>query len=256
VNDAYPNGNQMTVIWHVDDLLVSCEDTFELTKLQCTININRGVKHHYLGMDLEFYEDRSLEVGMLDYVKDVINDFPEDVGRKSYKTPAASHLFQVQEDNDKRVLLEEQVVKFHHTVVQMLFLSARAQRDIQTAVAFLTTRVREPDEDDWGKLRMVIWYLNGTRRLNLKLTVDHSAVIKWWIDGSSHNFHPDCRGHTGTMMSIGKGAVASYSMKHKLNMKCSTELEIVSVDQVMPNVCWTHNFLEAQGYSINYSEMF
>jgi len=50
--------------------------------------------------------------------------------------------------------------------------------------------------------------------------------------------------------------VASYSRKHKLNTKSSTESEIVSVDQVMPEVCWTYNFLEAQGYSIDYSEIF
>jgi len=58
------------------------------------------------------------------------------------------------------------------------------------------------------------------------------------------------------MMSLGKGAVASYSRKHKLNTKSSTEPEIIGVDQVMPEVCWTYNFLEAQGYSIDYSEIF
>jgi len=35
VNKAYPDGHQMTVIWHVDNFLVSYKDTFELTKLQC-----------------------------------------------------------------------------------------------------------------------------------------------------------------------------------------------------------------------------
>jgi len=110
IDKAYPEGgHQMTVIWHVDDLLESCKDTFELTKLQCYLcsiygpglTINRGAKHHYLGMGLKFCKGRSLEVGMLDYVKDVINDFPEDVGIASYKTPAAGHLFQVREENDK-----------------------------------------------------------------------------------------------------------------------------------------------------------
>jgi len=101
-------------------------------------------------------------------------------------------------------------------------LGARARRDIQTAVAFLATRMKQPAKDDWGKLRRVIWYLNGTRRLRLKLTIDNLAVIKWYIDGS-HNVHPDCRGHTGAMMSLYKGAVSSYSRKHKLNTKSSTE---------------------------------
>jgi len=127
---------------------VSCKDTFELTKLQCYLGdiygpgltINRGREHHYLGMDLKFCKDRSLEVGMLDYVKDVINDFHKDVGMKSSKTPATGHLFQVRGDIDKKVLPEEQAVKFHHTVAQLLFLSTRARMEIQTAVAFLTTR--------------------------------------------------------------------------------------------------------------------
>ena len=105
----------------------------------------------------------------------------------------AGALFQIREEIDKKVLPKEQAVQFHHTVAQLLFLSARARRDIQTAVAFLTTRVKQPDEDDWGKLRRVIWYLNGTRRLTLKLTIDDLATIKWWIDGSN-NVHPDCRG--------------------------------------------------------------
>ena len=39
---------------------------------------------------------------------------------------------------------------FHHSVAQLLFLACRARRDIQVAVAFLTTRVKKPDEDDWG----------------------------------------------------------------------------------------------------------
>jgi hypothetical protein len=36
-------------------------------------------------------------------------------------------------------------------------------RDIQrTAVAFLTTRVKNPEEDDWGKLKRLLKYLTGT----------------------------------------------------------------------------------------------
>jgi len=41
-------------------------------------------------MDLKFCKDGSLEVDMLGYVNDVINDFPEDIGRRSYKTPVAA----------------------------------------------------------------------------------------------------------------------------------------------------------------------
>ena len=48
-----------------------------------------------------------------------------------------------------------------------MFLSSRARKDTQTAVSFVTTRVKKTDEDDWGKLKRALKYLNGTRRLEL-----------------------------------------------------------------------------------------
>jgi hypothetical protein len=56
----------------------------------------------------------------------------------------------VREDGTK--LNEEQTDEFHHTVYQ-LFAANQARRDIQTAVSFLATRVKNPDEDNWGKLK-------------------------------------------------------------------------------------------------------
>jgi hypothetical protein len=67
----------------------------------------------------------------------------------------------------------------------------RARHDIQMAVVFLTTRVKSPDKDDWGILKCVLKYLNGTRYLKLKLSVDNLWLLKWYVDGS-HNVHWDC----------------------------------------------------------------
>ena len=62
-------GRQMTVIWYVDDILVLCEDVFELTKLQYYLGriygpgltIKCGNKHNYLRMNITFCEDRALK---------------------------------------------------------------------------------------------------------------------------------------------------------------------------------------------------
>ncbi len=125
----------------------------------------------------------------------------------------------------------------------------RVRQDIQTTVAFLTTRVKSPTEDDWGKLKRVLKYLNGTRLLHLKLSVDSLSSIKWYIDGS-HQIHDDCRGHTGSIMTLGHGAISSTSRKQKLNTKSSTETELVAVHDKLGDVLWMRYFLESQGYSI------
>ena len=43
-----------------------------------------------------------------------------------------------------------------------MFLCKRARPDIETLVSFLTTRVTQPEKDDWGKLRHGLMYLKGT----------------------------------------------------------------------------------------------
>eukprot|EP00804_Cyclotella_cryptica_P011282 CCRYP_007763-RA/>CCRYP_007763-RA protein AED:0.47 eAED:0.47 QI:0/-1/0/1/-1/0/1/0/69 len=36
-NKTLPSGKVITVLWHVDDLKISCRDKFELTKLICLL---------------------------------------------------------------------------------------------------------------------------------------------------------------------------------------------------------------------------
>ena len=88
-------------------------------------------------------------------------------------------------------------------------------------MAFLTTRVKAPNKDNWGKLKRVLKYLNDTKFLKLTLSVENLGMLKWYVDGS-HNVHWDCKGHGGAVVKLGKGATTSYSRKVKLNMRSST----------------------------------
>jgi hypothetical protein len=52
-------GDQQTVMWHMDDLMVSCLNAFENTRLihflakiyGNNMSVTRGKKHTYMGMD-------------------------------------------------------------------------------------------------------------------------------------------------------------------------------------------------------------
>ena len=114
-------------------------------------------------------------------------------------------------------------------------------------MAFLTTRVKSPDEDDLKKLQRAIRYLRDTSTLVLTLESDGSQTIHWWVD-AAFAVHHDMKSHTGGMLSLGKGAIYSTSQKQKLNTKSSTESELVGVDDLMPQILWTRLFLIAQGF--------
>ena len=95
---------------------------------------------------------------MEEYLRGVLDDFPKEI-KETPETPAASNLFTVREDSEQELLDETRAQAFHHTVAQLLFTVIRCREDAKTAIAFLTTRVRKPDEDDWKKLRILLGYL-------------------------------------------------------------------------------------------------
>ncbi len=206
----------------------------------------RGKVHDYLGMTLDFSKEAKVMINMGDYVESVIEDAPADMNGVSV-TPAANHLFEV---NKKPILLDEKTSDcFHSMTSKLLFLAKQERPDIQVAVAFLTTRVKSPDEDDYKKLARVIRYLRMTKGLTLTLEADKTHIIKWWVD-ASFAVHRDMRSHTGGTMTMGRGSAYSTSTRQKLNKKISSEAELVGVDDVMPMIIWTRYFLEAQGYEV------
>ena len=75
-------------------------------------------------------------------------------------------------------------------------------------------------------------YLKVTPEDFLTLSMDDTKLIKWWVDGS-YGVHDNMRSHTGVIMSMGKGVMYYTSHKQELNIKISTEMELVATDDVM-----------------------
>ncbi len=141
---------------------------------------------------------------------------------------------------------------------QLLFLSYQAQQYIQTTVAFLTSRVKKPDEDDWGKLSRVLRYLKGTKYMKLTIMVNDLSVVRWWANVSDKTHH-DWKGHSGMMISFGGGSSVSKSMNQRINTKSSTESKLVALDDSLPMILWClyfMYFIEAQVYTVEQSIVF
>ena len=249
------NGKQCTINWHVDDLMIShvepdvvigiLERLNEAYGTISPLTETRGNIHEYVGMVIDYSESGKVKFTMRDYLEDIIANLPESlISNKIAVTPAADHLLKVNEDSEKLNRVEADI--FHRHVAKLLFASKRARPDIQTAIAFLCTRVQCPDVDDWKKLVQVLAYIKETLFLPLVLGWDGTNNIYWYVD-ASFAVHQNMRSHTGGMMTFGKGAVMSISTKQKLNTKSSTEAELVGVDDTLPFNIWSYYFLQWQG---------
>jgi hypothetical protein len=193
------NGKQLTVCWHVDDLFTGHEDSAVISKFMAwlskqhdtankKLNVCHGPCHNYLGMMIDFSQQGSVTFDMIPYLAKIIKTFPEKITGMAL-SPATDHLYKVRPQEEARVLPKDLARAYHHTTAQLLFLLC-IHRDIQPTVAFLTTCVKHPDEDDWGKSKRVLRYLNGTRSLHHKLCAESISNIVWYID-ASYQTHTD-----------------------------------------------------------------
>ena len=266
-------GKQCTICFHVDDCKIShvSEEVVSgvikwlrrdyeklFTDGSGKMKVTRGKIHKYLGMTLDFESKRIVKVIMTEYVEEIVEAFDKAcqdlncgytavVSRKKYRTAAPEDLFKIDQAATK--LNQVEAKAFHNIVAKALYVTKRARPDISLAIAFLTTRVREPDVDDWKKLRHMVEYLRGTHDLPLVLGANDTGVLSWYVD-ASFAVHPDMKGHTGGAFTLGIGCPVIVSTKQKLNTRSSTESELVGVDDLMPQILWVRLFMKAQGFKV------
>jgi hypothetical protein len=78
----------MTICWHVDDLLIGHVDSSVVTTFLSwlasrydtadkKLNVTRGPRHDYLGMNIDFSEPGSVTFDMIPYISKILTGFPE-----------------------------------------------------------------------------------------------------------------------------------------------------------------------------------
>jgi hypothetical protein len=245
-------GHQITIGIFVDDLFITVDQGVSpnsflthLTDTYGTVKVHTGKIHSFLGMTFDMSTPGECKISMAGYISDLLR--LTGVTTKA-ASPAAGHLFHVQEDAPKLDTAGSK--RFHSLVAKLLFLAKRVRPEILPAVIFLTTRVNGPDTDDDKKLTRILSYLHSQPSLFLRLTGSHVNSPACFVD-ASYAVHGDFKGHTGAFISLGGGAIHVKSSKQKINSKSSTEAELIALSDYSSQLIWTRDFLHHQGLSMN-----
>ena len=149
------DGNQCTIAWYVDDVKISHQNKRvvksvieDIEKHFGNMNATDSKTFDYLGMNITIRDDRKIEIEMKAQIEEAIESFGEKISEnESVSSPTPKHLFQVDDSCER---LDKKHSELYHSITaKLLYLEKRARPDIETAVAFLTTRVVEPTTDDW-----------------------------------------------------------------------------------------------------------
>jgi len=132
-------------------------------------------------MDVVFKKDRKVSIHMKNHIQEAIDWFQEDISQ-SGSTPANKNLFTI--EHDSLELSNEKSDKFHSIVAKLLYISKRTRPDIKPTVAFLCTRVSQPTENDWKKLRRALSYLRGTIEDKRIIGASNLNSLVAWVDAA------------------------------------------------------------------------
>ena len=58
------------------------------------------------------------------------------------------------------------------------------------------------------------------------------------------------------MMSLGREAMPSFPRKQKLNVRSSTEGELVGADEALSLLLWGEYFIDVQGYTVHHNKLY
>ena len=100
------------------------------------MRITRGKVHKYIVTTLDFRTPVELRVTMTEYLKGLMETFPEIITGRNTIQPA-NHLFQVRPEEERMLLDEERTAEFHHMLAQLLFVTSRARWQITIVIPFL-----------------------------------------------------------------------------------------------------------------------
>jgi hypothetical protein len=205
-------------------------------------------------MKINIKENGSAEITMRKYIEKLLNEF----GNINFaaSTPAHSDIFLV--DPHSKKLDQSQQKKLHRTVAQLLFLSTRVRPDILLAVIFLTSRVREPTEQDRNKLIRILCYLNGTKDIGLVVGGDRNGDIKLYgYADAAYAAHPsNMRSHSGLLLSVGRGLILAKSTAQKIVTKSSAESELVALSDLLSLAVNQLEFMKSMGLNLNNAELY
>ncbi len=244
--------NMSILIVFVDDILILSKNYDEhkrlkqiLTDKYGKITTQIGDKLNYLGMEIKTV-DGGFEVTQVGSVEKVLDDYGI-VGTKP--TPGTSSFTDVFDDSSK--MDDAQFNMFRSIVYTLLYIARRTRPDILFQIAWFTSRMNMPTVQDLDKLNHLLKYLNGTRKMGLRLVPrDCSSGFGTMID-ASHGLHVTGHGHWGLCCFLFGMCILCISRKHKLVCRSSCESEMLGVNEGGIYILFIRELLDTLGIDMN-----
>ena len=85
------------------------------------LSVTRGNQHIYVGMEIYFASDGTVEIDMKHYLEETIEMFPDEISDEEISSPTEAYLLNVNENCEK--LPESRRALLHSIAAKLLFVA-------------------------------------------------------------------------------------------------------------------------------------
>jgi len=231
---------------HVDDCMCSCTNDEAADKLKKFFEAHKcrilQDKFLFLAMDIRHTSD-GIYLSMETFLKDKLANMHVE-GTEKYP-----HKLSLVEEDTTELLNEADKHEYVSRVMCFMYAGLRARFDTLYTLSCLSMHCQSPTVKNMSDLKHLMRYLNGTIKKEIKLA-PISMDIQVYAD-ASFMLHPDRKGHTGCLVTLGAmgPCIAAKSSKQKMLVLSSTEGEVLAVFESIPLMHMAAALNKAYGYN-------
>ncbi len=232
---------------HVDDCMCSCTNDEAATKLKSFFaahkcKIQQG-EFLFLGMDVKQDEHLDVHLSMHTFLRDKLNSMGIE-GTEKYP-----HKISLLDKEPSESLSEADKADYVSRVMCFMYAGLRTRFDVLYTLSCLSMHCQAPTNKNMDDLNHLLRYLNGTVNRTIKLTPS-SMDIMAFVD-ASFMLHPDRKGHTGCVITLGMmgPCIGAKSSKQKMLVLSSTEGEVLAAFESIPLIRMASTLNRAFGYN-------
>ncbi|KAH9112159.1 hypothetical protein AeMF1_013477 [Aphanomyces euteiches] len=236
---------------YVDDIVIgtSCKKALDAVRGDLTRTFemsDKGELNFLLGMRIE--RDRSartVKISQSTFVEELLVKFHMQ-GCDSEPTPQVQGLPADVRPNDNANNLP-----YRSLTGALQYLVTATRPDIAYAVRFLSSHNHDYNTSHWRMAKRVLKYLQGTKHLGIKHDGGASARPKAFSDADFANDKQDSKSITGSVITMGGGAITYMSKKQSLVGQSTTEVEYIAAAETAKNLIWLHELLHEMKVKID-----
>jgi len=237
VDDFLFAGSNDTIIRYITD---------GLTTAFGDIKIESGKRLSYLNILIDTSNPLELTLSMSQYKRDIVEGIILD---DNVTTPCNHSTFDTILSESPR--LSKDMHEFFHTkTAQILYLSNHLHGELCYYANKLCQRVNAPTIDDLQKLHHLLAYIKHNQDEVLTLDASQFNTPKIYID-ASYATNSDYKSQSGLIMYFGRGSFICRSHKQHINVKSSTESELVALSDMSSVALGVIYFLQEFGIQFN-----